>query len=329
MAIEFIGMIGVRPEGADGAAVHVIGGEIDMAWVRDFSQAHERAGFDKVLVGYTSTSADGFLVVGVRRRAHRAARLSASRTGPASSRPRWPRARRPRSTSSSGGRARAPHHHRRQRRRPGARRRLRSTTTRATAAPTSTSDVLRRVWTEARPFDHAGRVLPGRQGLSRRSSRCSGRTSRSTSAAPRRPRTGSAPGTATCTCCGASRSPRSASASPTVRAAAAARRSGAGRAALQRLAAADHRAHRGAGLGPRRARILAQVQAKQGERARPPARGGGRAAAGGLRAAGRRARQAALDADRGGDGRRRATPPRWWARPSRWPSRCSTTTISA
>ena len=59
MAIEFIGMIGVRPEGADGAAVHVIGGEIDMAWVREFSQAHERAGFDKVLVGYTSTSADG------------------------------------------------------------------------------------------------------------------------------------------------------------------------------------------------------------------------------------------------------------------------------
>lgn len=62
MAIEFIGMIGVRPEGADGAAVHVIGGEIDMGWVRDFSQAHERAGFDKVLVGYMSTSADGFLV---------------------------------------------------------------------------------------------------------------------------------------------------------------------------------------------------------------------------------------------------------------------------
>ena len=29
MPIEFIGMIGVRPEGAQGAAVHVIGGEID------------------------------------------------------------------------------------------------------------------------------------------------------------------------------------------------------------------------------------------------------------------------------------------------------------
>ncbi|HET9923002.1 MAG TPA: LLM class flavin-dependent oxidoreductase, partial [Methylomirabilota bacterium] len=64
MPIEFIGMIGVRPEGADGAAVHVIGGEIDLAWVRDFSRAHEQAGFDKVLVGYTSTAADGFLVSG-------------------------------------------------------------------------------------------------------------------------------------------------------------------------------------------------------------------------------------------------------------------------
>jgi alkanesulfonate monooxygenase len=62
MPIEFIGMIGVRPEGADGAAVHVIGGAIDRAWVREFSQAHERAGFDKVLVGYTTAAADGFLV---------------------------------------------------------------------------------------------------------------------------------------------------------------------------------------------------------------------------------------------------------------------------
>jgi alkanesulfonate monooxygenase len=62
MPVELIGMIGVKPEGADGAAVHVIGGAIDRAWTREFAQAHERAGFDRVLVGYTSTSADGFLV---------------------------------------------------------------------------------------------------------------------------------------------------------------------------------------------------------------------------------------------------------------------------
>jgi alkanesulfonate monooxygenase len=62
--VEFIGMIGVKPEGADGASVHVIGGAIDPRWLRAFAQAHEAAGFDKVLVGYTSTSADGFLVAG-------------------------------------------------------------------------------------------------------------------------------------------------------------------------------------------------------------------------------------------------------------------------
>jgi alkanesulfonate monooxygenase len=62
MPIEFVGMIGVRPEGGDGAAVHVIGGEIDPPWVREFARAHEHAGFDKVLVGYTATSAEGFAV---------------------------------------------------------------------------------------------------------------------------------------------------------------------------------------------------------------------------------------------------------------------------
>jgi alkanesulfonate monooxygenase len=62
--VEFIGMIGVKPEGADGAAVHVIGGAVDTAWLRAFAQAHETAGFDRVLVGYTSTSAEGFAVTG-------------------------------------------------------------------------------------------------------------------------------------------------------------------------------------------------------------------------------------------------------------------------
>lgn len=55
-------MIGVKPEGADGATVHVIGGGIDSGWVREFSRAHEAAGFDKVLVGYMATSAEGFVV---------------------------------------------------------------------------------------------------------------------------------------------------------------------------------------------------------------------------------------------------------------------------
>jgi alkanesulfonate monooxygenase len=62
--VEIIGMIGVKPEGADGAAVHVIGGAIDTQWIRAFAQAHEKADFDRVLVGYTSTSAEGFAVAG-------------------------------------------------------------------------------------------------------------------------------------------------------------------------------------------------------------------------------------------------------------------------
>jgi alkanesulfonate monooxygenase len=64
MPVELIGMIGVTPEGADGAAGHVIGGAVDPAWIREFSRTHEAAGFDRVLVGYTSTSADGFAVAG-------------------------------------------------------------------------------------------------------------------------------------------------------------------------------------------------------------------------------------------------------------------------
>src|SRR5215510_3635889 len=62
MSVEFIGMIGVKREGADGAAVHVIGGDVDTEWLRAFARAHEQAGFDRVLVGYTSTAADGFVV---------------------------------------------------------------------------------------------------------------------------------------------------------------------------------------------------------------------------------------------------------------------------
>lgn len=82
MPIEFIGMIGVKPEGADGAAVHVIGGEIDLGWVRDFSRAHEAADFDKVLVGYTSTAAEGFVIAGyAAAQTERLAYLIAHRPG--------------------------------------------------------------------------------------------------------------------------------------------------------------------------------------------------------------------------------------------------------
>ncbi len=63
MAVEMIGMIGVQPSGeAKGAHVSVIGGGIDKNYVKTFAQTHEQAGFDSVLIGYTSASADGFSI---------------------------------------------------------------------------------------------------------------------------------------------------------------------------------------------------------------------------------------------------------------------------
>ena len=64
MDVEIIGMIGAKREGSGqkGAEVHVIGGGIDPDYIIDFAKVHENSGFDKVLVGYTSSSADGFIV---------------------------------------------------------------------------------------------------------------------------------------------------------------------------------------------------------------------------------------------------------------------------
>lgn len=60
MPVRVIGMIGVAPPA--GTALHVIGGGVSPAFLRDFAQAHERADFDLVLVGYYSSSAEGFAV---------------------------------------------------------------------------------------------------------------------------------------------------------------------------------------------------------------------------------------------------------------------------
>ena len=61
MPINILGMIGVAPP-AGGATVHVIGGGIDRDYVARFAQIHETSGFDAVLVGYTSSSAEGFQI---------------------------------------------------------------------------------------------------------------------------------------------------------------------------------------------------------------------------------------------------------------------------
>ncbi len=61
MPVRIIGMIGVTPP-EHGATLLVIEGAISPSFVVDFAQTHEAAGFDMVLVGYTSSSAEGFLV---------------------------------------------------------------------------------------------------------------------------------------------------------------------------------------------------------------------------------------------------------------------------
>ena len=64
MSLEIIGMIGAAPEKnvSSKSQVSVIGSGIDGDHIIDFAKAHDDSGFDKVLVGYSSNSADGFIV---------------------------------------------------------------------------------------------------------------------------------------------------------------------------------------------------------------------------------------------------------------------------
>jgi alkanesulfonate monooxygenase len=61
MPVRIIGMIGVAPPTGD-ASLHVIEGGISPAYLTQFARAHDAAGFDMALVGYSSSSAEGFLV---------------------------------------------------------------------------------------------------------------------------------------------------------------------------------------------------------------------------------------------------------------------------
>src|SRR6201995_4179321 len=61
MPVKIIGMIGVAPPSGE-ATLHVIEGGLSPSYLTEFARAHDRAGFDLVLVGYSSSSAEGFLV---------------------------------------------------------------------------------------------------------------------------------------------------------------------------------------------------------------------------------------------------------------------------
>ncbi len=60
MPINILGMVGVAPAGR--STVHIIGGGIDREYLENFARTHEEAGFDAVLVGYSSAAAEGFQV---------------------------------------------------------------------------------------------------------------------------------------------------------------------------------------------------------------------------------------------------------------------------
>jgi alkanesulfonate monooxygenase len=59
--VRIIGMIGVTPPQSD-ATLHVIEGGLSPSYLTAFARAHDEAGFDLALVGYSSSSAEGFLV---------------------------------------------------------------------------------------------------------------------------------------------------------------------------------------------------------------------------------------------------------------------------
>jgi len=63
MPVEFIGMIGTKPYSEYLGGTH-FGGAVDPEYVRTFTRAHEEGGFDRVLIGYGSSSADGFAIAG-------------------------------------------------------------------------------------------------------------------------------------------------------------------------------------------------------------------------------------------------------------------------
>ena len=59
MPINVLGMIGVTAP-ADAATVHIVGGGVDPDYIKAFTLAHEQSGFDAILIGHSSSSADGF-----------------------------------------------------------------------------------------------------------------------------------------------------------------------------------------------------------------------------------------------------------------------------
>jgi alkanesulfonate monooxygenase len=60
VSIEIIGMVGTKEVSESRGSFD--GPPIDAGYLTRFAQAHEAAGFDRVLIGYGATGPDGFAV---------------------------------------------------------------------------------------------------------------------------------------------------------------------------------------------------------------------------------------------------------------------------
>ena len=151
MPVRLIGMIGVAPP--HGATVHVIkGGESRRAYLSDFALAHERAGFDMVLVGYTSSSAEGFNVaMYAAMRTERLAYLIAHRPGLVA--PTLAARKVATFDVLTGGRIGAAHHRRAERRGAAERGRFSAQAGSLSAWLRGHLEIMRRAWTSEAPFD--------------------------------------------------------------------------------------------------------------------------------------------------------------------------------
>jgi len=199
MPVEFIGMISTRAQ----SEIHPSSGlAIDRAFVRAFAQAHEAAGFDKVLIGYSAGRPDGMQVAAyAAAHTQRLHFLIAHRPGfvfptlaarSFATLDQFTEGRVALHTITGGNDA--------EQRREGD---YLSKDERY-ARTDEYLDILTQAWTAAAPFSYAGTYYTSRP----RSVRSNNHGFRSTSADHRRLPIRSAPSMRMCTRCGASRSPR-------------------------------------------------------------------------------------------------------------------------
>ena len=210
MTTEIIGMVGTKEVSESRGSFD--GPPVDPGYLARFAQAHEAAGFDRVLIGYHATGPDGFAVAAhVLSATTRLKVLIAHRPGFVA--PTLVARKLATLDQLSGGGRVAIHHitggDELDQKRDGDF----ADHDRRYARTAEFMGLLRRELTATGPFDHDGEFYRVRGGTAT-SGQLPRTGSRYTSAGPRLPPSAWVPSTRTCTCSGVSRSPRSPSAWP-------------------------------------------------------------------------------------------------------------------